>query len=509
LLTIPDAKCMNPTCGKEWTRKFMASQMSKQFMSKPYREHKERILYEREFAMMPATQPLVEEVIRKRQFEKELKRLANERNSLCHKHILLENAVYYKVTEKCGCGNEYDNTSIKLTRCNDCKQKLCMKCHIGWNHVCTFKDITKKTELQIVKSEIDSLDKQTNRLHLEMNQKRKNTEKREFIRRCSHSECRGFLSTQWKCGLCEHYTCKDCHVTKKTGEEHVCNKDDVETARLLASDSRPCPKCATLIYKIDGCDQMWCTQCHTAFSWKHGTIEKSIHNPHYYEWLRNRSPNGEIPRNPGDNGPCNYAQRDFVLDTHETAALRLIQTSGNNNTDIELKYINIVKSITHIRQVELPKFNVHLNENEELRIQFMMNELTEKQLTEKQFQTLLQRRQKRNEKKKEMHDILTAFVELTNDVLYTFRTLLNMSQHLRRVDKNVLTQQRDNLLEKLQEIDALKNYSNESLKDVSVTYNSKLFFLTYDLDKGDIHLQSPVATKKAESAHVKAACQLI
>jgi hypothetical protein len=50
---------------------------------------------------------------------------------------------------------------------------------------------------------------------------------------------------------------------------------------------------------------MWCTadNCKTAFSWNSGKIiNGTIHNPHYYEWLR-RNNNGEIPRNPGDI-PC-------------------------------------------------------------------------------------------------------------------------------------------------------------------------------------------------------------
>ena len=68
---------------------------------------------------------------------------------------------------------------------------------------------------------------------------------------------------------------------------------------MLAKDSKPCPKCQSLIFKINGCDQMWCTQCHTAFSWKTGKLEKNIHNPHFYEWQR-KNGGGAAPRNPGD-----------------------------------------------------------------------------------------------------------------------------------------------------------------------------------------------------------------
>lgn len=117
----------------------------------------------------------------------------------------------------------------------------------------------------------------------------------QFYRKCSVENCRGYLSSDWKCGLCSTYTCKYCHLEKKEG--HICDKDLVATISFLQDDTKPCPKCTTPIHKIDGCDQMWCTMCHTAFSWRRGTIETRIHNPHYYEWLRN---GGELPRNDGD-----------------------------------------------------------------------------------------------------------------------------------------------------------------------------------------------------------------
>jgi len=41
---------------------------------------------------------------------------------------------------------------------------------------------------------------------------------------------------------------------------------------------------------VRNCDQMYCTQCNTAWSWKTGIKETGrIHNPHYYEQLRNRN----------------------------------------------------------------------------------------------------------------------------------------------------------------------------------------------------------------------------
>jgi len=81
------------------------------------------------------------------------------------------------------------------------------------------------------------------------------TERVEFVRACPDSECRGFLSTQWKCGLCEKWACPDCHEIKgmHRDEPHECNPDTLATARLLSNDTKPCPNCRTGIFRIDGC----------------------------------------------------------------------------------------------------------------------------------------------------------------------------------------------------------------------------------------------------------------
>jgi hypothetical protein len=131
-------------------------------------------------------------------------------------------------------------------------------------------------------------------------------ERRAFVRACSVEGCRGFLSSALKCGTCDTYACGECFgiVGKERHGEHTCDPNDIETAKFIKKESRPCPTCAINISKIDGCDQMFCVQCRTAFSWRTGVIVTgTIHNPHYFQMLRDAA-NGEIPRQPGDDGGC-------------------------------------------------------------------------------------------------------------------------------------------------------------------------------------------------------------
>ena len=113
----------------------------------------------------------------------------------------------------------------------------------------------------------------------------KEERKQTFHQRCCKEDCQGFVNLHYVCKVCETKTCKDCLQEKTEG--HECDKDIVATVAAIKKDCKNCPKCATSIYKIEGCDQMWCTSCHTTFSWKTGQeVTGVIHNPHYFQFMR-------------------------------------------------------------------------------------------------------------------------------------------------------------------------------------------------------------------------------
>ena len=174
---------MNPECSKPWTRKQIRDAFTLVFINGTLREHKERVLFDKERALLPATQSIVEGKIEAKKIQKEI------------------HAVYEQMA-----GLRRQVEQLELAR--------------------------RQAETH-----------------------RPRAEARAFVRACPAEECRGFLSTQWKCGVCEKWTCPECHIVKgyTRDAEHTCNEDDVATARLLAADTKPCPKCATGIFKIDGC----------------------------------------------------------------------------------------------------------------------------------------------------------------------------------------------------------------------------------------------------------------
>jgi hypothetical protein len=123
-------------------------------------------------------------------------------------------------------------------------------------------------------------------------------EKKEFVMQCQVENCKGFLSTGYKCELCDAKTCPKC--IEVIEDDHECKPDSIASAEMIKKDTKPCPKCSIRVYKIDGCNQMWCVQCNTPWDWVSGKIVNgTIHNPHYYQFLQKQNA-GVMPRNPGD-----------------------------------------------------------------------------------------------------------------------------------------------------------------------------------------------------------------
>ena len=290
------------------------------------------------------------------------------------------------------------------------------------------------------------------------------TERAEFVRACPDGDCRGFLSTQWKCGICQKWACPDCHEIKglERDVEHTCNPDTLATARLLSTDTKPCPKCRTGIFKINGCDQMWCTQCHTAFNWRTGRIESNVHNPHYFEWLRRNG--NAVPRNPLDN-PC----RNDLQHTDYTTIRTMLQTRHPNHplsksTD---EYLGrTVRNIIHMRYVTVPRYRIEerINRNEQLRIQYMRNIITEDT-----FKTTLQRNEKKVDKHREIHNVLTILLTTVTDIILRFRTYLSGTTN-NEFSNDIL-----------KEVNPLVDYVNECLRDTAKTYKSKVIQFNYEI----------------------------
>ena len=247
LSSFEDPHCMG--CKTLWNREFVDSFCTKYFRNTELRRHRENILFEREKALMPQTQPEVERVLHIRRLRDIIK---DQKYKLIELH------------------NRYKTFDLD--------------------------------QIHPIHPEILTLYRQmeTTHRHLEDIRYRGTLidgEPRKFVRQCPMEECKGFLNEEWYCGLCDDKFCKSCN--EKLTETHECNPEVVKTMKLLNKDSKSCPKCGTVIHKTSGCAQMWCISCHTAFNWRTGEIEKGrIHNPHFIEFKKKTMmsrEHGDIP----------------------------------------------------------------------------------------------------------------------------------------------------------------------------------------------------------------------
>ena len=231
-------------------------------------------------------------------------------------------------------------------------------------------------------------------------------ERKKFVMKCPKGDCEGFLSQHYKCGMCDVHVCSRCHIVKTA--EHLCDPDLVETIKQIRSEAKPCPKCASLISKIDGCDQIWCTQCHTAFSWNTGLVETGVvHNPHYYQYLRETGQVIARADNPGFGcAAVNMLDRTLT---------RLSTTVPSARPLIEL-----YRQLSHVREVDLMRRRRTLTAYQEqewrrvLRVQRLVGEIDQPK-----WMDLLQRQEKAFNKDTAWVQLLEMYTTVSLETLAT------------------------------------------------------------------------------------------
>ena len=356
--------------------------------------------------------------------------------------------------------------------------------------------------------------------------------KKKFIMPCSVEDCRGFLSNAYKCEICEVYTCPDCLVPigkNRTNGEHVCDEKTKENAEFIKSTCKACPgMCGEFIYKIDGCDQMWCTTCHTAFSWKTGEIERGVvHNPHYYAALQNGG--GVMPRAPGDvvcgglpdfyyeiDRPFKRIVRKLLIESnidkfipkkyeyHELSfpdQLHLLYNAMNGHfsedkkinksdenylnhnitpineylkacIDVEVLYkeiMNIHRQMNHVTAITLPDERrkiESLRDNEQLRVEYILGDISKEKLAESVYRADI-KRQKCQEELYIWELLSSCSIDLFRDIAMKM-TSFDIQNKETMIETIIELISYINV--KLTEFKKLTLYCNTEFKKIGITY---------------------------------------
>ena len=386
LNTASEPHCMQ--CKKAWSHKFLVENLNKSYVSKEYKEHKKQFLLESEISKLPETMDAAENY--SRIVEEEAKIVVLTGEIIAAKHAL----------------------ALLNEKQNECRVTI----------------------FNIKNGHSKSVP----------------TEKKTFIMPCPNNDCRGYLSTQYKCQLCNLQTCSKCHeiMGHSKEAEHTCKEENVQTAELIKKETKGCPCCGTRIYKISGCDQMWCTTCHKAFSWKTGHIETGVvHNPHFYEYQRQTN-GGVAPRNAGDvpcGGLCSWHQMNSIG----------YKFTARKDKDINA---NLHRCIAHIVQNDVVAMRTKLRElsdNTQIRINYIIKKISKEEMATKIY---------RNNTLRQKYTEMLHIYELISSVgIDFFQSLVSSSLNGEPFYKLFTT--------KVEEFHKLRVYCNEQFAIISNTYS--------------------------------------
>lgn len=296
------------------------------------------------------------------------------------------------------------------------------------------------------------------RLHLERDQARASqepVERRTFVAACPREECKGFLSNHYKCGACLRSFCSACREEKLQGATHECDEATVATIRAILSDSRPCPGCGMSINRVSGCDQMYCTLCDVAFSYRTGLrIQGVIHNPHYFERLRqlraaqeaaggDREDAGEPARaaRPEEQGCGAWPSLAFLSSQLISSSVRRLMSSFHRTAT----------NIQHVYLARMANFRRQRADNEDLRVAFCLQEIGEDQ-----FKQRLEQRERRRDLDLDAREVLETFV----------LTCMELAFRLREHVREGVASQEAYQTTLLQHCQAVKELVNEPLLDI-------------------------------------------
>ena len=346
---LESPQCMN--CNKSWSRVMISNKFSQSFMNTEFKRARENILLDHENSMIQATQPYIEVETRK--------------DEIIAKSIQIKQNIHTLARQR---------RQIVIVDIDT-------------------KRIDTDIRRAIAMFELDH-DQLMFEYTLLLNGHMTNTEV-QYHNKCPREKCSGFLNNKWKCAVCSLYTCKECHEPKDS-DDHVCDPNSVETVKHLAgSEYKKCPTCSMSIFKTEGCLQMFCVSCKTAFNWRTGQIVTGrIHNPHYYEYMRQR---GQIEREIGD------VQCGGLPNVHTVAAI-----VGWSSPLIRFHRLLVeFYDIELVPQQEVDIFQLNLKE----RVKFIT-----KKLSRDYFKTIIQQRDKMIQKKKEIGLINTTFIQIMSDI---------------------------------------------------------------------------------------------
>jgi len=473
-----EAHCMD--CNKAWSQDFKVKALKSSWINGAYRQHRKKLLVDIEISKLPETMEAAAryKVLKsEKALQQELKKEISVIEEKC-------NADYIKNQEELKAwfdgvytpqSNNPSLSNVDKIKLNKQHEQKIMDLYNGrkkWNK--EFYPI--KSQLESCKRRIRALTHPNAGDMDGASAAEEKREKRVFLMPCPSNECNGMLSTQYKCGICDLFACPKCHeiIGEDSSTKHTCDPNNVASAEAIKKETKQCPGCPNRIYRIEGCSQMWCTGCHTAFDWNSGRVVKSdrLHNPHWIEYQRNKN-DGRAPRAPGD-VPCGGLITRHELDGiirrkigDKTSSLLKKMRLSYSTEDIS-EYINLDNMKLCIRRIyqtidQITRNSIRVireelqrDQNFELqRCKYILKEITKEQLST-HIHKMLSKREKMTQLL-HVYELLSAVgIDAFNDI---YSNQLEDDAYIQHISSKII------------ELDALRIHCTSLFAQISYNYN--------------------------------------
>lgn len=408
-----EAKCM--ICKRQWHNSFLYQSFKKSFLHTDYRSHLKNLWIEREKSLIPSTIPYVK----------------------AHQQL-----------------NQLNQ------RVNDVRQEI----------------ETKEQQIKNLKQEIYLLENQKVDLKVFLGHIDESNSKVELdlLMPCSKENCKGLVEkSTGKCVSCDQEFCKICFdsVTNDQQEgKHECDKIKMLSGKEINHNTKPCPKCATRIYKIDGCDMMFCTNCKVSFSWSKGSLLNGpIHNPHYFDWIHQQSLQiSQSTQNITQN--FQYANCDEVPDyiQHFFEPFEIISKGESHRYQCFDVLRNIIRSVVHFKMVELIWYTRETTVNHELQMRNLRIYFVLDKISQDGFVKSILLSERKRQKLIIVRNVIESYVNATNDCLHNLsRYLIDTASNLQNISptSNLVSQVLQKIADSVDQMIQIRTYANETLQN--------------------------------------------
>jgi len=370
-------------CGEVFPDDFIAEKMTLSF-NDSYRKHRYEQGFTREKGLLPETQERAEREKALRNMKRDTSEMLSQITLLDVEFKYLKYKLYLKKKKR---KEQKDNRELSKELKKEIKEE---KIEIKRQR------IQRELLREVYITKLKDMHKLAARSTVEK-------EEKKYTRPCPDDKCRGFLSSAYKCGMCEKYFCSDCHVLKNSRDdkEHTCDEGVKASVKMINLDSKPCPKCSSYIYRTEGCSLMWCVKCHTQFDWNTLQIKHGYnHNPEYFRYLRETGT--DIPRN-----PLEVAFDCDEIPNYHALARKLHPLNIDNNTwqDIYRRRLHVID----VMMTPLPS-RVEMIDCTDLRIGYLLSDFDEEKWKRTYF-----KRMKKNEINHERYKVLDMYCNVIKD----------------------------------------------------------------------------------------------